>query len=325
VLVTGAGGSIGAALCEQLTGLGIGKLVLVDQAEAPLLKLVVALRGDHGFADTVVALADIRSERLAAEVVDRHRPDVVFHAAANKHLPLVEAHPIDGIASNVLATEHIVRAATRVGVDRFVLFSTDKAVEPTSVLGRTKGVAEWIVAAAGSSDAGGSYAAVRLGNVVDSSGSVLPLFRRQVECGGPLTVTHPDMTRFLMTASEAAGLAIVAGALADSNSIFWLDLGGPVLVLALARRVSREIPIDFVGLRPGERLHERMLWADDDVEATACDQVFRSTMRHVDPEWLEASLSALRRHVERSAEQDIRELLAEMHETEHLAVGGAAP
>jgi FlaA1/EpsC-like NDP-sugar epimerase len=326
VLVTGAGGSIGVALCAQLTRLDVAKLVLVDQAEAALLELAAALRVDQGFRDSVAVLADIRSAPVADEILDRHRPDVVFHAAANKHLPLVEARPIDGVASNVLATEHMVRAARRVGVNRFVLFSTDKAVEPTSVLGRTKGVAEWIVAAAGSSRAEGSYAAVRLGNVVDSYGSVLPLFRRQVACGGPLTVTHPETTRYLMTASEAAGLAIVAGALADSNSIFWLDLGGPLRVLTLARRVSHEVPIDFVGLRPGERLHERMLWADDDVESTPCDRVFRSAMRQVDPEWLEASLAALRRHVERSAEQDVRALLAAMHEApaKEPAVGSVA-
>jgi FlaA1/EpsC-like NDP-sugar epimerase len=330
VLVTGAGGSLGAALCAQLTRLGVGKLVLVDQAEAALAELAAALRDDHGFTDSVAVLADIRSARRVMEIFGRHRPAVVFHAAANKHVPLVEAHPLEGVASNILGTEHMVEAARRFGVECFVLFSTDKAVEPTSVLGQTKGVAEWLVAAAGREASDGRYAAVRLGNVVDSAGSVLPLFRRQVARGGPLTVTHPDMTRYLMTASEAAGLAIVAGALADSSGIFWLDLGPPVHVLTLVRRLTRrapvEVPIDFVGLRAGERLHEHMLWVDDEVEATPCAGVFRSNLRHVERRWLEASIAALRRHVDRASEREVRMQLAGMHGTSHerLAVAGAA-
>lgn len=317
VLVTGAGGSVGASLCAQLTRLGVGKLVLVDHAEANLAELVTALQEEHGFNDSVPALADIRSALRVAAVFDRHRPDVVFHAAANKHVPLVESQPLEGIASNILGTEHMVEAARRSGVARFVLFSTDKAVEPVSVLGQTKGVAEWIVAAARRDGVDGRYVAVRLGNVVDSSGSVLPLFRRQIARGGPVTVTHPRMTRYLMTADEAAGLAIVAGALADSTGIFWLDVGLPVRVLTLARRLARsrsvEVSIDFVGLRAGERLHEHMLWRDDTVEATACPGVFRSPLRRVDPLWLENSIVALQEYVDGAAEDDAREKLAAMH------------
>jgi FlaA1/EpsC-like NDP-sugar epimerase len=290
----------------------------------------VALRKGHGFNDSVPVLADIRSAPRVAAVFDRHRPDVVFHAAANKHVPLVEAQPLEGVASNVLGTEHMVEAARRSGVARFVLFSTDKAVEPVSVLGQTKGVAEWIVAAARRDGVDGRYVAVRLGNVVDSSGSVLPLFRRQVARGGPVTVTHPQMTRYLMTADEAAGLAIVAGALADSTGIFWLDVGLPVPVLTLARRLARtrsvEVSIDFVGLRAGERLHEHMLWRDDTVEATACPGVFRSPLRRVDPRWLEDSIVALQEYVDGGAEDDVREQLAAMHAASRrqLPLAGAA-
>lgn len=313
----------------QLTRLRVGKLVLVDQTEASLVELVTTLREDHGFYDSVPALADIRSARRVAAVFDRHRPDVVFHAAANKHVPLVEAQPLEGVASNVLGTENMVEAARRSGVARFVLFSTDKAVDAESVLGQTKGVAEWIVAAAPRDGVDGRYVAVRLGNVVDSSGSVLPLFRRQIARGGPVTVTHPEMTRYLMTAREAAGLAIVAGALADSAGIFWLDVGPPVRVLTLARRLARsrsvEVSIDFVGLRAGERLHEHMLWRDDTVEATACPGVFRSPLRRVDPCWLADSIVALQEYVADGAEDDVRRQLAAMHAASpaQVALAGA--
>jgi FlaA1/EpsC-like NDP-sugar epimerase len=302
----------------------VGKLVLVDQAKAGLIVLGIALTDVHGFAGSVPVLADIRSARRVQNVFERHRPSVVFHAAANKHVPLVETQPLEGVASNVLGTRNMVEAARRSGVERFVLFSTDKAVDPTSVLGQTKGVAEWIVAAAG---ADGRYAAVRLGNVVDSAGSVLPLFRRQLACGRPLTVTHPEMTRYLMTADEAAALAIIAGALADSTGIFWLDVGPPVQVLTLARRlVADHVSIEFVGLRAGERLHERMLWHDDTVQPTACPGVFRSPLRSVDPEWLEDSIAALQEHVDGEAEDALRAQLAAMHAAprREVALSGAA-
>jgi FlaA1/EpsC-like NDP-sugar epimerase len=224
----------------------------------------------------------------------------------------------------------MVEAARRSGVARFVLFSTDKALEPVSVLGQTKGVAEWIVAAARRDGVDGRYVAVRLGNVLDSSGSVLPLFRRQVARGGPVTVTHPEMTRYLMTAGEAAGLAIVAGALADSTGIFWLDVGPAVRVLTLARRLARsgsaEVSIEFVGLRAGERLHEHMLRPDDTVEVTACPGVFRSPLRQVDPRWLKDSILALQGYVQDGAEDDVRKQLAGMHAAPRaqLVLAGAA-
>jgi FlaA1/EpsC-like NDP-sugar epimerase len=275
----------------------------------------------------VAVLADIKSRTRAVELFERHRPDVVFHAAAYKHVPLLEAFPVEGAATNVLGTQNIVDAARRVGVGRFVLFSTDKAVQPTSILGQTKGVAEWIVASAGREEAHGRYAAVRLGNVVDSAGSILPIFRRQVADGGPVTVTHRRATRYLMTAGEAAGLAIVAGALADSNSVFWLDSGPPVCVLDLARRLasaaSRPVDIDFVGLRAGERLHEQLFWTGDDISATPCEQVLRSAMHQVDPVWLNGRLAVLARHVKNASAAGVRAALAEMHAAPEL--GGIRP
>ena len=316
VLVTGAGGSLGAELCTRLARLGARELVLVDQAEAGLVALVDRLRREERFRHAIPVLADVTRQGRAAELLERYRPDVVFHAAAYKHVPLLEAHPVEGMSVNVLGTKCVVDAARRVGVGRFVLFSTDKAVEPTSVLGRTKAVAEWIVAAAGREEPLARYAAVRLGNVVDSAGSALPIFRRQVAHGGPVTVTHRQATRFVLTSVEAADLAIVAGALADSRSIFWLDAGPPVRVVDLARRlaaaVSAEIELDFVGLRPGERLHEQMLWSWDEAIPTTCEHVFRSALRDVNPAWLEGWTAALAGFVEPASADGVRAALAEM-------------
>ena len=329
VLVTGAGGSIGAELCRQLVGRGVGELVLVDQAEASLVAIARALGDDLGFAKAVPVLADIKSPEGTAAVFEEYRPDVVFHAAAYKHLPLLEASPGDGVATNVLGTKCVVDAARRARVGRFVLFSTDKAVEPASILGQTKAVGEWIVATAGREAEHGRYASVRLANVVDSTGSILPVFRRQVARGGPLTITHPAATRYLMTADEAAGLAIVAGGLADGSGIFWLDSGPPVTIVDLARRLasaaSRDVAIEFVGLRAGERLHERLFSTGDEIAATSCERVWRGTVAHVDSAWLDGRLSVLAQHVERASATGARAALAEMLSAPELqAVGPAA-
>jgi FlaA1/EpsC-like NDP-sugar epimerase len=317
VLVTGAGGSIGTELCTQLARLGVRTLVLVDHAEASLVGLARALRDEQGFNEAVPVLADITSPVRMFEIFERYRPDVVFHAAAYKHVPMLEASPVEGVATNVLGTKCIVEAARQVRAERFVLFSTDKAVQPTNILGQTKAIAEWIVAGAGREVARGRYASVRLANVVDSAGSILPVFRRQVALGGPVTVTHPKATRFLMTAGEAAGLAIVAGQLADSNSIFWLDSGPPVCVVELARRLasaaSRDVGIEFVGLRPGERLHEQLFSSADEIVATPCERVWRSPMREVDPAWLSRWLAVLGGQVTRASATRVRAALAEMH------------
>lgn len=328
-LVTGAGGSVGARLCARLSRLGVGELILVDQAEASLVELTAALCED-GFTDAVPVLADIRNARRVADVFERFRPRVVYHAAAYKQVPLVEAHPVEGVATNVLGTKRLVDAAHRFGVERFVLFSTDKAVAPTSILGQTKAVAEWIVAAAGGETRATRSASVRLGNVVDSAGSILPVFRRQVARGGPVCVTHPEMTRYLMTASEAAGLAIVAGALADSQGVYWLDIGPPVRILELAQRLARaasvDIAVDFIGLRAGERLHEHPFWSTDDVVATPCEPVVRSTMHRVDSDWLDAWIAVLARHVGRASAAGVRAALAEMGRASarHVALPSAA-
>jgi FlaA1/EpsC-like NDP-sugar epimerase len=316
VLVTGAGGSIGTELCRRLALLRPREVVLVDQAEAPLVGVARMLREELGFAKGVPVLADIKNRPRAMELLERHRPDVVIHAAAYKQVPLLEASPVEGAAANVLGTKNLVDASRNVDVERFVLFSTDKAVVPTSILGQTKRVAEWIVADAGR-EANGRYAAVRLGNVIDSSGSIVPVFRRQAAEGGPLTVTHEQATRYLMTMGEAAGLAIAAGAIADSLSVFCLDAGAPVPVVELARRVAsahtQPVEIEFIGLRPGERLHEHLFWPGDDVSATSCQSVLRAELRRADGEWLGRFLAVLARHVEQASAAGVRATLAEMN------------
>jgi FlaA1/EpsC-like NDP-sugar epimerase len=328
VLVTGAGGSVGVELCAQLAGLDVRGLVLVDQSEASLLGAVRSLQQDLGFGSATAVLADVKSRTRTFEVFERHCPDVVFHAAAYKHVPLLEAFPVEGVATNVLGTQNVVDAARRVDAARFVLFSTDKAVRPTNILGQAKGVAEWIVARAGAHTADARSATVRLGNVIDSAGSILPLLREQVAGGRPVTVTHKRATRYLMTAREAAGLAIVAAALADSNSVFFLDTGPPVRIVDLARRLAsalpRELEIDVVGLRAGERLHEHLFWPGDDISATPCEGVLRSPMHWVDPRWLEEWLALLARHVEAASAAGVRSALVEMHAWPELGDGRPA-
>ncbi|MEP6910454.1 MAG: SDR family NAD(P)-dependent oxidoreductase [Actinomycetota bacterium] len=316
VLVTGAAGSLGTRLASRLARLGAGSLVLVDNAEAPLVELATSLR-EEGIVDAVPVLADIRSAHRALDVVARYQPDIVFHVAAYKQLPLLEAFPVEGVAANILGTKHMVDAAGSLGVERFVLFSTDKAVQPTCILGQTKAIAELIVATAGYDTPERRYTSVRLGNVVDSAGSILPLFRRQIARGGPLTVTDPRATRYLMTSAEAVGLAIVAGAVGDSDGVYWLDLDPPVRVLELAWRLVRasstDVGIDFVGLRDGESLHEQLFTPSDEIATTACDRVYRSTLARVDPAWLTAWIAVLERHVDRASSVGVRATLAEMH------------
>jgi FlaA1/EpsC-like NDP-sugar epimerase len=327
VLVTGAGGSVGVELCARLARLGARELVLVDQAEATVVELARVLRTDVGFAAAVPVVADIKSRKRAFELFERNLPDVVFHAAANKHLPALEASPVEGVATNVLGTRYIVAAARRVNVDRFVLFSTDKAVRPTSVLGQTKAVAEWIVASTGR-DARGRYASVRFGNVVDSAGSMLPIFRRQVAGGGPITVTDPRATRYLMTSGEAAGLAIVSGGLADGNRLFWLDSGPPVRVVDLARRLasttSPDVAVQFVGLRAGERLHEQQVGPGEEIVPTHCERVWSAAVRHVDSAWLGRWLDVLERHVRQASAAGVRAALDEMQATPARGAGAPA-
>jgi FlaA1/EpsC-like NDP-sugar epimerase len=240
------------------------------------------------------------------QVFERYEPSVVFHAAAYKHVPLMEANPLESVRNNALATKVVADAAVEHGAHRFVLVSTDKAVNPKTVMGQSKAVCEWVVEAYGArEDIATRFVAVRFGNVLGSSGSVIPIFRRQIEKGGPLTVTHPEMTRFFMTIPEAASLVIQSGSIGGEGHVFVLDMGEPVKIVELAEQMIRlsgkdpgEIGIDFVGARPGEKLHEELWGASETVVATAHPKIRRVSGPVVDATWLEEELTELERLVE---------------------------
>ncbi|MFQ5426835.1 MAG: polysaccharide biosynthesis protein, partial [Gaiellales bacterium] len=271
VLVTGAGGSIGSELCRQIVALRPERIVLVDHAENNLFEIDRELVHERGFAAVVPVLADVKNRTKLRQIFADHRPGVVFHASAYKHVPLTEANPVEAVRNNVLSTSRAVEVALEFGVKAFVLVSTDKAVDPRNVLGQSKALCEWIVTAAARRTDDSRFLSVRFGNVLASSGSVIPLFRRQIARGGPVTVTHPDMTRYFMTIPESAQLIIRAGALGANGEVFVLDMGEPVKIVDLARNMihlsglepDADVAIEFIGPRLGEKMHEE-LWGRDE-------------------------------------------------------------
>ena len=259
VLVTGAGGSIGSELCRQLARFEPAALIMLDRDESGLHSTQLSIEGRALLDSPNLVLADIRDEARIAEVFMQHRPHVVFHAAALKHLTLLELAPEEAWKTNVLGTQNVLAAAKASGVDHFVNISTDKAADPVSVLGSSKRITERITAQMSTSSSG-SYVSVRFGNVLGSRGSVLTIFRQQLEQGGPITVTHEDVTRFFMTVQEAVRLTIYAGAIGESGDVMVLDMGEPVKILDVAKRFARQrtphLEIVFTGLRDGEKMHE---------------------------------------------------------------------
>ena len=276
VLVTGAGGSIGSELCRQIARFGVARLVCVDVSEYAIYQLEQELRAAHPQMQGLYYTANVRELARLEAIAEAQKPSVVFHAAAYKHVPLMEElNEIEALRTNVLGTLHAARVAGICGAKRFVLISTDKAVNPTNVMGATKRMAELVVQGVASEFRGTQYVAVRFGNVLGSSGSVVPLFTAQIARGGPLTVTHPDIVRYFMTIPEAAQLVLQAGLMGASGQIFVLDMGEPVRILELARMLIRlsgkteqDIPIAFTGLRPGEKLFEELLANDETTAAT---------------------------------------------------------
>jgi FlaA1/EpsC-like NDP-sugar epimerase len=321
VLVTGAGGSIGSELCRQIASVRPATLILVEQAETPLVDIVRELSRERGFSATVPVLADVRDRAKMRELFERHRPAVVFHAAAYKHVPLMEANPIESVRNNVVATKVLAEVASEHEAKRFVLVSTDKAVNPKNVLGQTKAICEWIVAASAMREHNGTaFISVRFGNVLGSSGSVIPLFRKQIASGGPVTVTHPDMTRYFMTIPEAAQLIVQAGAMGESGDVFVLDMGTPVKIIDLAQNMIRlsgkepdhEIAVEFIGTRPGEKLHEELWDEREHAVATPHPKILRCAGQPVDPVWLEEEVSELERLAEAGETLDVVQKLREI-------------
>ena len=312
VLVTGAGGSIGAELCRQIARMGPTRLILVDNAETPLFEIERELVSERDFTAAIPKLVDVKNRTaLRREVFEKYKPTIVFHAAAYKHVPLMETHPLESVRNNVVATKIVAELAAAFEVDRFVLISTDKAVNPKTVMGQSKALCEWIIESLGHRrDIKTRFVAVRFGNVLNSSGSVIPTFRKQIEKGGPVTVTTPEMTRYFMTIPEAVSLVVQAGAIGGRGQIFVLDMGEPVRILDLACNMIRlsgkeprlpadqetgpnDIAVKFVGARPGEKLHEE-LWGDSEsAGATDHPKIMRLSRAPIDAAWLSQQLVEL--------------------------------
>ena len=318
VLVTGAGGSIGSELCRQIARVRPAKLVLLDNAEPALFEIERELVRERGFLAAAAVVGDVKDQIKLRQVFDKYRPGVVFHAAAYKHVALMEANPIEAVRNNTLGTRTLADVAVEYGAKRFVLVSTDKAANPKTVMGQSKALAEWIVETWGHrADVATRFVAVRFGNVLGSSGSVIPIFRRQIARGGPVTVTHPEMTRFFMTIPEAVQLVVQAGAIGGRGQVYVLDMGEPVRIVDLAEKMIRlsgkepgtEVAIEFVGPGPGEKIHEVLVGDGETVSPSPHPQIDLITRPPVDAEWLEAELAALERLVE---EGETLELVGEL-------------
>jgi FlaA1/EpsC-like NDP-sugar epimerase len=298
VLVTGAGGSIGAELCRQITRVGPRRLVLVDHAEDNIFAIQRELLEDRHVPPELLApvLADVKEEERMREVFGEHRPQFVFHAAAYKHVGLLERNPLEAIHNNAIGTRVVATVAGDLGAVAFVLISSDKAVSPSSVMGASKALAECAIEVAQRRFAATRFMAVRFGNVLGSSGSVVPIFRRQIAAGGPVTVTDPRMTRFFMTIPEAVQLVIRSGSLGEGGEIFVLDMGEPISIIGLARQMielsglepERDIAIDIIGARPGEKLHEELFNPFERQQLTDAEKIWIAERDPLENEAVEA-------------------------------------
>ncbi len=331
VLVTGAGGSIGAEIVRQVARFRPASVVLLGRGENSLYELLKEIEHSGWDLRYEVVVADVRDRRRLCRIFQAYRPHLVFHAAAHKHVPLMEWNPEEAILNNVLGTRNVVECAQHVQTERLVNISTDKAVNPTSVMGVSKRIAEYIVqAAAQQAQEGQVFVSVRFGNVLGSRGSVVPLFQEQIRRGGPVTVTHPEMRRYFMTIPEAVQLVLQAAYLGDNGAVYVLDMGEPVKIVDLARDLIRlsgftedEIPIVFTGPRPGEKLFEELLTAEEGVTATKHAQIFVARTTPVEVEWLQAHLAALEQALEAGDISRLFALLQEMVPTYRPWMGQA--
>ena len=281
VMVTGGGGSIGSELCRQIADDQPKQLIIIDNYENAAYELQMELGRKHPELDVIVLIVSVQNRRKIREIFEQYKPDLVFHAAAHKHVPLMEYSPCEAIKNNVFGTMNVASEANRSGVKRMVLISTDKAVRPTNIMGASKRICEMVIQTYNQRSKT-EYVAVRFGNVLGSNGSVVPLFKQQIREGGQVTVTHPDIIRYFMTIPEAVSLVLQAGAYAQGGEIFILDMGEPVKILDLAENMIRlsglvpgeDIEIKFTGLRPGEKLYEELLIDDDNKKETANKRIF---------------------------------------------------
>lgn len=321
VLVTGGGGSIGSELCRQIVKYDPKRLVILDIYENNLYDIEMELRAEYPKLNLEAIVASVRDNARLNNVFETYKPEIVFHAAAHKHVPLMEKSPLEAIHNNVFGTYNVVNCADEYGVGKFVLISTDKAVNPTNIMGASKRVCEMIVQAKNKVSKT-EYVAVRFGNVLGSNGSVIPLFKKQIERGGPVTVTHKDITRFFMTIPEAVQLILQAVTYAKGGEIFVLDMGEPVKIYDLAVSLIKllgyepnvDIPIEITGLRPGEKLYEEILMSEEGLTSTKHDKIFISKPMHMEMTELEEKLNILKEleYNEKYSNENIKNTMKEV-------------
>ncbi len=323
VLVTGGGGSIGSELCRQIAAHGPRKLIIFDVYENNAYAIQQELSRKYPELDLEVLIGSVRDKRRVNMVFEEYRPSIVFHAAAHKHVPLMEVSPNESIKNNVFGTWNVADAADKYKTETFILISTDKAVNPTNIMGASKRICEMIICNfANHSDT--KYACVRFGNVLGSNGSVIPLFKKQIEAGGPVTVTHKDIIRYFMTIPEAVSLVLQAGAYANDGEIFVLDMGEPVRIDDLARNMIRlsgfepdvDIAVEYTGLRPGEKLFEELLLSEEGLGKTANELIFIGHLEDINKEVFEEKLAWLENACENNSE-DIRKIVMDIVPTYH--------
>ena len=323
VMVTGAGGSIGSELCRQIAAHNPKQLILIDIYENTTYDVQNELKKNFPTLNLVVLIASVRNTKRIDQIFQTYRPEIVYHAAAHKHVPLMEDSPNEAVKNNVLGTWKVVQAADKWQVKRFVMISTDKAVNPTNIMGATKRLCEMIIQTY-DRNSKTEFVAVRFGNVLGSNGSVIPLFKKQIAAGGPVTVTHPDIIRYFMTIPEAVSLVLQAGAYAKGGEIFILDMGAPVKIVDLARNMillsghkpNEDIMIEFTGLRPGEKLYEEMLMEEEGMQDTENSLIHIAKPIELDEEDFMKQLNDLKRYVE-DEPSDIRSVIRKLVPTYH--------
>jgi FlaA1/EpsC-like NDP-sugar epimerase len=302
ILITGAAGSIGSELCRQIASCSPRRVVIFDQAESSLFKIDQELRQRNTDLDIIPIVGDIRDVRTLEEVVLNHSVNSIYHAAAYKHVPMMETHVLEAVRNNIIGTWNLVKVATKCRVETFLMISSDKAVNPTSVMGVTKRIAELIVSAASTGENNGTnFVSVRFGNVLGSNGSVVPTFRAQIAAGGPVTVTHPDMRRYFMSIREAVQLVLQASTMGKGSNIFVLDMGEPVRILDLAHNMiqlaglvpNEDIEVRITGLRPGEKLFEELALDGENVLPTYHDKIRIFKGKGIEPEVVSTWLTRL--------------------------------
>jgi FlaA1/EpsC-like NDP-sugar epimerase len=331
VLVTGAGGSIGAELSRQIARVGPKLLVLLEHSENALFEIRRELEEERHFRRASAVLADCKDATRMREIFAEHEPSVVFHAAAYKHVPLMEENPVEAVRNNAVATRIVAAAAGEAGAERFVLVSTDKAVSPATVMGASKALAEWAVEAAQNRWKGTRYSSVRFGNVLGSSGSVVPIFRRQIAQGGPVTVTDEKMTRYFMTIPEAVQLIIRSGELSTGGEVFVLEMGEPVKILDLARNMIRiaglepevDVGVEIIGRRPGEKLHEELFNPGERPQPTPAEKIVFAVRSPLDPAWVESAFARIEELVYAGDAAALAGAVAELSAERALAVSGS--